>query len=85
MSANRLNNRKAIGKACGEQQCYWGQVSTGELRIRWSVQTGRERKGIFRNQDPGSLRHFLCTLSHMHSEKEWMGGGTPDITAIMRV
>lgn len=30
---------------------------------------------ILRNQDPGSLRHFLCTLSHMQSEEEWLGSG----------
>lgn len=29
-------------------------------------------------------RHFLCTLSRMHSEEEWLGGGAPSITVIIR-
>lgn len=79
MSANRPNNSKAAaqGNVCREQRCEGASVDW-ESRVKH----GRFREDgskmgilILLNQDPGSLRHFLCTLSDMHSEEEWLGGG----------
>lgn len=62
----------AIGK---EPMRYWGpRVSVAEAA---ALQRGQERSGALRNRDPGSARHFLCTLSRVQRQKEWLGEGLP--------
>lgn len=49
-----------------------------------ALQRGQEQSGALRNRDPRSERHFLCTLSRLQRQKEWLGEGLPVITVIMR-
>lgn len=72
MLANRFSYRK--GPAQGAGTLLGRRVRVAEVA---ALQRGQERSGALRNRDPRSARHFLCTLSRVQRQKEWLGEGLP--------